>query len=306
MKTKIYLAPMAGVADYVFRSICSEYGEIITFTEMISAKAIYYNDKKTLSLLPKPDEGKIPLQIFGHEPEILAFAAKKLQDYASEININMGCPMPKIVNNKDGSFLMKTPAIACDIIKAVKDAVDIPVTAKIRKGYTEDTSADFAKALEQSGIDKIYVHARTTDQLYSGKADIECIKRVKESVKVPVIGNGDIFTSLDASRMLEKTSCDAVMIGRGALGNPFIFREIIHYLETGSPLPPATKEERIEKAVMHLKKAAEVNGERMGLLESRKHLAWYLKTIPNSAKAKEKLFTCLSLDEAINYLKTLL
>ena len=231
--TKVYLAPMAGVADAVFRKIVSAYGNAVPFTEMISAKALHYDDRKTLALLPGADEGKMIVQIFGHEPEILAEASVKVAPYATEININMGCPMPKIEGNGDGCALMKDPALASKCVEAVKKAVDLPVTVKFRMGIESETSPEFAKAMESAGADKIYIHGRTKEQLYSGKADLSAIRRVKESVKIPVVGNGDIFSATDAENMLKSTGVDEIMVGRGCLGNPFLFREIDHYFKTG-------------------------------------------------------------------------
>lgn len=304
-KIEISLAPMAGVADFVFRDICSSFGEIRVFTEMVSAKALYYDDKKTKELFPDEREGKIPVQIFGHEPKICRVAAKKAEPYASEININMGCPMPKIFNNGDGSALMGNGEVAKDIVRAVKESVSLPVTVKIRKGIKEDTAVEFALMMEEAGADKIYVHGRTREEMYSGKADRDVIKRVKEALKIPVIGNGDIFSLDDALSMLSSTGCDGIMVGRGALGNPFIFRELLSYFENGEKLPVATKEERVNMAILHLEKAVSEKGER-GLLESRKHLAWYLKSIPGAAKVRAKIFSSYDIKEVKELMKALL
>ena len=303
--TKVYLAPMAGVADEVFRKIVSSYGKAIPFTEMISAKAMHYNDKKTLALLPASDEGKMIVQLFGHEPGILAEAAEKVSTYATEININMGCPMPKIEGNGDGCALMKNPALAGEIVMAVKKAVNLPVSVKFRMGIDCETSPEFAKAMESAGADKIYIHGRTKEQLYSGKANISAIRRVKESVKIPVVGNGDIFSALDAENMLKETLVDEIMVGRGCLGNPFLFREIDHYFKTGELLSVATAEERIEVCKKHLMLAVEIKGEKRGILESRKHLAWYLKTIKGAAKIRNALFTSADIDEVIKMIDSL-
>ena len=303
--TKVYLAPMAGVADEVFRKIVSSYGSAIPFTEMISAKAMHYNDKKTLALLPSSDEGKMIVQLFGHEPEILAEAAEKVSPYATEININMGCPMPKIEGNGDGCALMKNPILAGEIVSAVKKAVDLPVTVKFRMGIESETSPEFAKAMESAGADKIYIHGRTKEQLYSGKANLEAIRRVKESVKIPVVGNGDIFSALDAENMLKETKVDEIMVGRGCLGNPFLFREIDCYFKTGELLPVATAEERIDVCKKHLMLAVEIKGEKRGILESRKHLAWYLKTIKGAAKIRNALFTSTEIDDVLKMIDSL-
>lgn len=302
---KVYLAPMAGVADEVFRTIVSDYGSPVPFTEMISAKAMHYNDKKTLALLPGEDEGKMVVQIFGHEPGILAEAAEKVAPYATEININMGCPMPKIEGNGDGCALMKNPALAGEIVTAVKKAVSLPVSVKFRMGIESETSPEFAKAMEGAGADKIYIHGRTKEQLYSGKANLSAIRRVKESVQIPVVGNGDIFSALDAESMLKETLVDEIMVGRGCLGNPFLFREIEHYFKTGKLLPVATAEERIDVCKRHLLLAVEKKGETRGILESRKHLAWYLKTIRGAAKIRAALFTSTDISEVLEMIESL-
>ncbi len=296
---------MAGVADEVFRKIVSSYGSAILFTEMISAKAMHYNDKKTLALLPASDEGKMIVQLFGHEPDILAEAAEKVAPFATEININMGCPMPKIEGNGDGCALMKNPTLAGEIVTAVKKAVALPVSVKFRMGIDAETSPEFAKAMESAGADKIYIHGRTKEQLYSGKANLSAIRRVKESVKIPVVGNGDIFSALDAENMLKETFVDEIMVGRGCLGNPFLFREIEHYFKTGELLSVATAEERIEVCKRHLMLAVEIKGEKRGILESRKHLAWYLKTIKGAAKIRNALFTSADIDEVIKMIDSL-
>ncbi|MDO5477555.1 MAG: tRNA dihydrouridine synthase DusB [Clostridia bacterium] len=302
---KVYLAPMAGVADEVFRTIVSDYGSPVPFTEMISAKAMHYNDKKTLALLPGEDEGKMVVQIFGHEPGILAEAAEKMAPYATEININMGCPMPKIEGNGDGCALMKNPALAGEIVTAVKKAVSLPVSVKFRMGIESETSPEFAKAMEGAGADKIYIHGRTKEQLYSGKANLSAIRRVKESVQIPVVGNGDIFSALDAENMLKETLVDEIMVGRGCLGNPFLFREIEHYFKTGELLSVATAEERIDVCKRHLLLAVEKKGETRGILESRKHLAWYLKTIRGAAKIRAALFTSTDISEVLEMIESL-
>ncbi len=305
MNYDVYLAPMAGVTDRVFRKICSSFGPFFAFTEMISAKALCYDSKKTKELLPDPEEGKIIVQLFGHEPETLAEGARRVLPYASEININMGCPMPKIVNNGDGSALMDNVDTAKAIVKALKDSVDVPVSVKFRKGIEKDTAAEFARAMEEAGADKLYVHARTRLQLYSGKADLNTIRAVKKAVNIPVVGNGDIFSAPDGENMIKETGCDAVMVGRGALGNPFIFREIEEYKKNGNIILPDAKE-RVLAAAEHLEAAVLNNGTKRGILESRKHLAWYLKTIPGSAKIREKIFSSMDKEEIINDIMSLI
>lgn len=291
MKCNVYLAPMAGVADAAMRTVCARFGSFIPFTEMISAKALHYNDKKTASLLPLSFEGKMVVQLFGHEPEILAEAAEKVASYATEININMGCPMPKIAGNGDGSALMANPLLAAKIVEAVKKASPVPVSVKFRKGISSDTAADFARDMAAAGADRIYIHGRTKEQLYSGRADWSTIASVVDAVKIPVVGNGDIFSLADAESMVKATGCDAVMVGRGALGNPFIFRELEGHLS------PPTVAERLDTAVSHLTLAVKLKGERRGLTESRKHLAWYLKTIPGAAKIRSEIFTSTDISQ---------
>lgn len=295
---------MAGVADSVFRTICARYGSFYPVTEMISAKAMYYHDKKTASLLPAEDECPMIVQIFGHEPEVLSYAAQAVVPYATEININMGCPMPKIAGNGDGCALMGDPARAASLVRAVKDAVALPVSVKFRKGITEDTAADFARVLADAGADKLYVHGRTRVQLYAGRADWGTIAAVKRAVRIPVIGNGDIFSAEDARAMLDETGCDGIMIGRGAMGNPFIFRELDRYFQTGEILPPADTDERIDVCLAHLDLAVEKKGAR-GILESRKHLAWYLKTIRGAAKIRAALFTATDLGDIRSLIESL-
>ncbi len=304
MINKLYLAPMAGVTDRTFRLICKNFGVDYLTTEMVSAKGLYYKSKKTASLMTlSKEEHPISIQFFGSDPEIMAEVAPILVNYGADaIDINMGCPMPKIVNNGDGSALMKNPDLAGKIVKAIKYAVNIPVTVKIRKGYEENNAAEFAKVLEANGADLIAVHGRTKDQLYSGLADLSVIKEVKSSVKIPVIGNGDIFSAEDAKHMLDATGCDGVMVGRGALGNPFIFKQIKEYLKTGNVTYFPTNRERIETAIMHAKMLCEDKSEHTGILEARKHIAWYIKGLPHANELKNKVFLSNSFEE----MKTLL
>lgn len=305
MIKRIHLAPMAGVTDLPFRLICKSYGAEGLTTEMVSAKGLFYRDKKTASLMCLDEKEKpSAIQIFGSEPDIMAEIAPIVESFgASAIDINMGCPMPKIVNNGDGSALMKNPELAGRVVRAVSDAVKIPVTVKIRKGWDSDTAAEFAKVLEENGASIVTVHGRTREQFYQGKADWDTIKAVKAAVKIPVIGNGDIFCGQDAERMLEYTGCDGVMVGRGAQGNPFIFRQIKEYLETGKINYFPTFREKIEQAVSHTKLLCDEKGEKRGVLEARKHIAWYIKGIPHSNELKAKVFTLHSLSELIEILE---
>lgn len=279
---RLVLAPMAGVTDRAFRQICREQGAALTVTEMVSAKALTYGDKKTPKLLALAEnEHPAAAQIFGHEPEAMAEGAKiaRALSGCDIIDINMGCPAPKIVGNGDGSALMRDPALAEAIIRAVSRAVDVPVTVKFRKGWDEKSinCVEFAKRAEQAGAAAIAVHGRTRAQQYSGSADWDAIAAVKQAVSIPVIANGDVFAPADALRLLEHTKADGVMIGRGALGDPWIFSRANALLETGEcpPLPPFA--ERIDTAVRQIELAAADKGERVALLEARRHVNWYLK-----------------------------
>ena len=299
IENNIFLGPMAGVTDLSFRRLCREYGCGVTCSEMVSAKGLHYNDKKTASLMALDSESEpCAIQIFGSEPEIMAEAAKKAEAAgAAFVDINMGCPMPKIVNNGDGSALMKNPAAAADTVYAAARAVAVPVTVKIRKGWETETAPEFAKMLEESGAAAITVHGRTREQFYSGEADWQTIKRVKESVGIPVIGNGDIFAPEDALKMMEQTGCDGVMIARGARGNPFIFREVREFLENRTKILPPTATERLETARRHAHMLAMDKGESRGIKEARKHIAWYIKGMRDSAAAKNRIFKAVSLEE---------
>ncbi len=282
LSNNLFLAPMAGVCDHSFRRLCSSFGAGLVYSEMISAKALSFNDKKTIRLAHHQGEAPFAIQIFGHEPEILAEGAKRMeQDFGADIiDINMGCPAPKIVNNGDGSALLKNPSLCGEIMERVKSAVSVPVTAKIRSGFDMVNAPSVAKILENSGADAIAIHGRTRVQQYSGQADRSVIKGVKEAVKIPVIGNGDVNCLADYQSMIQQTGVDAVMIGRGALGNPWIFSEILE----GTP-PPSAKE-RIEQALILTKMLIEDKGEHIGILEARKHVCWYMKGIRGSAKIK--------------------
>lgn len=288
---RVILAPMAGVTDSAFRAVCARFGAAAVVTEMVSAKALHYKDRRTPELMRlRAEEHPAGIQLFGSEPEILAEAAKRCLDYGPDfIDLNMGCPMPKIVNNGSGSALMKTPELCGEIVAAVKAAVPVPVTVKMRKGWDSDSvnAVEVARICEQAGADAIAVHGRTRAQLYTPPADWEIIRRVKEAVRIPVVGNGDVCTPADAAHMLEQTGCDAVMVGRVALGNPWIFQQINAALsEQPQILPPPGLFERLTVMAHHIEALCEDKGERRGMSEARKHVGWYLKGLRGAASLR--------------------
>lgn len=294
IKNNVFLAPMAGVTDKPYRRICKDMGCGFAYTEMVSAKGLYYGSENTESLTDIDDEENVALQIFGSDPYIMGEIAKRLNtSNAKTIDINMGCPTPKIVKNGDGSALMMHPDVAESVIKAVVKNSIKPVTIKIRKGWDDDhiNAVEIAKMAESCGVKAVAIHGRTREQFYSGHADWDIIKKVKDNLKIPVIGNGDIFTPEDAKRMIDETGCDAVMVGRGAEGNPWIFKRILHYLNTGEILPEPTVSEKIDMILKHLDMMIDYKGEHVGILEMRKHIAWYLKGIRGASKIKQMVFT---------------
>ncbi len=284
------LAPMASVADKSYRLLCKEYGASYLVSEMISSKGLCFGDKKTAKLCEiEEQERPMALQIFGEEPVYMGKAAYLLNEYKPDIiDINMGCPVPKIVGNGSGSALMKSPKTAFEIVKETVKNADCPVTVKIRAGWDNEhiNAVDFAKILEQAGASAIAVHGRTRNQMYSGNADWEIIKQVKQAVSVPVIGNGDVKTPLDCKAMYEQTGCDLVMIGRGSYGRPWIFSEVKHYLETGELLSEPTLDEKMCVMLKHGSMLCKYKGEKQGMKEMRKNVAWYVKGLPNSAKIR--------------------
>ena len=290
LENNLILAPMAGVTDLPFRLLCKEQGCGLMYTEMVSAKAILYKNKNTGPLMEvRPEEEPVALQLFGSDPEIVSDIAAQVEDgpYAF-IDINMGCPVPKIVNNGEGSALMKNPKLVEEILTALVKKVKKPVTVKFRKGFDDDhiNAVEIARIAESCGVSAVAVHGRTRAQFYSGKADWDIIRQVKEAVKIPVIGNGDIFTPEDAKRMLYETGCDGLMIARGAKGNPWIFSRTLHYLETGELLGPPDKEELKETILLHAQLQIQFKGEYLGLCEMRKHLSWYTVGLPHSSSLR--------------------
>lgn len=306
LKNNVILAPMAGVTDLPFRVLCKEQGAGLLCMEMVSAKAIYYGSKNTEELMKiSPAEMPVSLQLFGSDADIMADMAKKIEEKPfAVLDINMGCPVPKVVNNGEGSALMKNPKLAEEIITKMVKAVKKPVTVKIRKGFDEAhlNAVEMAKIAEASGAAAVAVHGRTREQYYTGKADWDCIRAVKEAVKIPVIGNGDVIDALSAERLLKETGCDGVMVGRAAQGNPFIFREITEYLETGVIPPKPTPAEVRATIERHARMQMEEKGEYTGVREMRKHLSWYTVGYPNSAKYRQMINSMETMEELLHSL----
>lgn len=293
LENNLVLGPMAGVTDLPFRLLCKEQGAGLLCMEMVSAKGIYYNNKNTEQLLAIDErEHPVSLQLFGSDPEIMSEMAKKIEERPFDIlDINMGCPVPKVVNNGDGSALMKNPVLAGKIIEKTARAIKKPVTVKIRKGFDDAhiNAVEMAKVAEASGAAAIAVHGRTREQYYSGRADWDIIRQVKEAVKIPVIGNGDILTPEDAIRIEEQTGCDGFMIARGAQGNPWIFAQILHYFKTGEHLLKPTAEEMVQMMLRHAKMQLAFKGDYTGIREIRKHAAWYTAGYPNAARLRSAI-----------------
>lgn len=300
---KVVLAPMAGISNSAFRRICKSMGADLVYAEMVSDKAIYYNNKKTIDMLYMTDEERpIAQQIFGSDVDSFVVAAKYIEEtmHPDIIDINMGCPVPKVaLKAQAGSALLKNPAKIKEIVKAVVNSVSCPVTVKIRSGWDEKSinAVEVAKIVEEAGASAIAIHARTRSQGYSGKADYNIIKQVKEAVNIPVIGNGDIKTCFDAKRMLDETNCDLVMVGRGLLGNPWLIKEINEYLENGVVIDKPTDMEKIDMCLKHLSLLEEFECEKQAVLEIRSHVGWYLKGIKNANEVKQNIFKTKNINE---------
>ena len=293
LKNNVFLGPMAGVTDRPFRTLCSEMDCGLVYSEMVSAKGIFYNNENTKELLDIGlDEKPAAIQLFGTDPEIMGAMAKKIEGInADTVDINMGCPVPKVVKNGEGSALMKTPELAGRIIRAMVDSQKKPITVKIRKGFDDRSvnAVEMALIAQENGTSAVADHGRTREQYYSGKTDWDIIKKVKKAVSIPVIGNGDIFEPQDAERMLDYTGCDAVMIARGAQGNPWIFKRTVHYLKTGELLDKPSAEERIKTALRHARMLIDYKGEYIGVRQMRAHMAWYVKGVKGASSVRDKI-----------------
>lgn len=303
LKNNVILAPMAGITDMAFRKICKKFDVGLVVTEMVSSKGMFYNDEKT-NLLTAIDEEERPVavQIFGSDPDIMAKSAEKISEYADIIDINMGCPAPKVVKNDDGSKLMLNLELVDKITKKVVEASKVPVTVKTRKGWDDAhvTAVDIAKICEQNGVSAVAVHGRTRDQFYSGVADWDIISKVKQAVNIPVIGNGDVVDLESAKRLVEQTNCDGIMIGRGAIGNPWIFKSVIEGIEY-----KPSKEEIIDIILEHYDNLCELKSEYVAVREMRKHISYYIKGMPNATEIRRKINEITDKEEAIKVIKGL-
>lgn len=302
LENNLILAPMAGVTDLPFRKVCKEFGPGLVCSEMVSSKAIFYDDSKTKLLMNTEGEKRpISMQIFGSDEETMGYAAKYVSELADIVDINMGCPAPKVVKNGDGSKLLLDIEKAEKVIKAVVKNSIKPVTLKLRKGWDGNNivAVEFAKMAERAGVSAITVHGRTRTEMYSGKADLDIIKKVKESVNIPVIGNGDIVDEESALRMFEHTGVDGIMIGRGTFGNPWIFKRIKYFLETGEKLPEVTQQEKLRVIKKHIELELQEKEEITAIREMRKHISWYTKNMPNSSEFRNEINKIEDKDELI-------
>lgn len=306
LENNILLAPMAGITDLPFRLICKQYGAGLVCTEMVSSKAIFYNDEKTKKLLNiKNEKRPIQAQIFGSDVQSLIQATKYVNKIADILDINMGCPAPKVVKNGDGSRLLLDLKLVEEIVTQVVKNSKIPVTVKIRKGWDNNNivAVEVAKIIENAGAKAITIHGRTRSEFFSGDVDLEIIKQVKQAVKIPVIGNGNIINEESALKMFEITGVDGIMLGRATMGNPWIFKQIIHYLKTGNKLPKISKQEKLETIINHIELEVEEKGEEIGIKELRKHMACYIKNVPNASKLRVSINTIESKQELVELLK---
>lgn len=307
LENNILLAPMAGVTDLSFRKICKKYGKPgLVCTEMISSKGLFYNDKKTEQFLDLKEEKRpIAIQIFGSDPEVMGKAAKKVEPYADIIDINMGCPAPKVVKNGDGSKLLLNLDLLEKIVKKVVESTKKPVTVKIRKGWNNENvvAVEVARIIERAGASGITIHGRTREEYYSGQVDLDIIKGVKEAVKIPVIGNGDVKTAEDARKMFEYTGVDGIMIGRGILGEPWKIENIIQELANGQKPLEKTPMEKLNIIKEHIELEIADKGEYIGIREMRKHICWYLKNLPNSSQVRQSVNQLESTEEVIHVLE---
>ncbi len=309
LANNVFLAPMAGITDRPFRTICHEMGCGLVYSEMVSAKGIYYNNENTKMLLDVGEEERpVAIQLFGSDPKIMGAIGKKIEYINSDIiDINMGCPVPKVVKNGEGSALMKTPELAGRIIKSLVESQKKPVTVKIRKGFDDNNinAVEMAVIAEENGASAVAVHGRTREQYYSGKADWDIIKSVKKAVSIPVIGNGDVFKPQDAEDMLEYTGCDAVMIARGAQGNPWIFKRTIELLKSGVLIDGPTPHEKAQMALRHANMLISYKGEFVGVRQMRAHMAWYIKGVQGASVIRDKINHCESYDEMAELLENI-